>query len=77
METFKNSAAITLHDTDELSNYADAIYVGVGGDVKLTTVLDTTTTFKNVAAGSTLYVACKLVFSTGTTATDLVALWND
>jgi len=71
----ENIAAITPHDSNELANVSRGIYVGVGGDVKVTTRGGTTETFKNAAAGSVLPVRAKLVFATGTTATNLLNLY--
>lgn len=70
-----HAAAVTPHDTNELSTYCRALYVGGAGNVKLTTVGGDTVTFVGVPAGTTLAVRAKVVFSTLTTATSLVALW--
>ena len=55
-------------------NLARAIYVGVAGDI-VATVKGTNITFKNAVAGSTLPVETTQVVASGTTATDLVALY--
>lgn len=66
--------AITRHDTTVQPKFA-AIYVGVGGDVKVKDSAGTTVTFKNVPTGSILPVAnVELVYLTDTSATDLVGL---
>lgn len=66
--------AITRHDTTVQPKFA-AIYVGVGGDVKVKDAAGTTVTFKNVPPGSILPVAnVELVYLTDTSATDLVGL---
>ena len=67
-------AAITKSDTNELANYSSAIYVGVSGDVKVTTIGGSVLVFKAAPVGL-LQVRAKLVWSTGTTATDMVALY--
>lgn len=72
-ESYVGGAAVSLHDTNELDIYAKALYVGVAGDVKLTTTEGSTITIK--ANKGLLPVTAKVVFSTGTTATDIVALW--
>jgi hypothetical protein len=71
--SYSGGAAVTPHDTNELPIYAKALYVGVAGDVKLTTVDGSTATFK--APVGVLPVTAKVVFSTGSTATNIIALW--
>ncbi len=66
--------AITKHDTNVQPMFA-AIYVGVGGDIKVKDKAGTTVTFKNVPTGSILPIAeVELIYSTDTTATDMVGL---
>jgi len=67
-------AAITPHDTTELKPPARSIYVGGAGDVVVKNTDGTAITFKAVPVGSILPINCAIVMSTGTTATDLVAL---
>jgi len=72
----RKCAAVTPHDTNELTNYARALFVGVGGNIALTPVTSTTSVlFKNVPSGSILPVCARIVANTLTTATDIVALW--
>lgn len=73
-ETFSGAADITPHDTNNLGNGCRAIWVGTAGNVKVTTVQDDTVTFQNVPVGW-LPVRAKIVWSTGTTASGLVAVW--
>lgn len=66
--------AITRHDTTVQPKFA-AIYVGVGGDVKVKDSAGTDVTFKNVPSGCILPLAnVELIYLTGTGATDLVGL---
>tara|TARA_R110001592_G_scaffold100828_2_gene285813 strand:+ start:668 stop:1138 length:471 start_codon:yes stop_codon:yes gene_type:complete len=51
------------------------LYVGVAGDVKVKMAGGNDVVFKTVAAGSFLPINVIQVFATGTTATDIVALW--
>ena len=51
------------------------LYVGVAGDVKVKMAGGNDVVFKTVAAGSFLPINVIQVFETGTTATDIVALW--
>lgn len=68
-------AAVTPHDTNELANYARALWVGGAGNVKLTTPGGSTITLVAVPAGTILPIRAKVVFSTLTTATSIVAIW--
>lgn len=72
----KRAAAITPSDATDLETPTRGIYIGVTGDV--TVDLEdsgTTILFKGAVAGSVLPVEAKRVRATGTTATNLVALW--
>jgi len=51
------------------------LYVGGAGDIKVKMAGGNTVTFKTVAAGSFFPINVIQVFRTGTTATDIVALW--
>lgn len=69
--------AITPHDTNDLTvgRLPRAIFVGVGGNISVDFGTDATAViFKNVPAGAVLPIRPSRVRSTGTTATDLVAL---
>ena len=70
----RNATAVTPHDTNELAS-PGILWVGVAGDVKVTTVGGQTVTFTTPSNGFILPVAVKLVFSTGTTATSIIALY--
>lgn len=73
----RKCAAITPHNTNELTTYARAIYVGGTGDVTLIAAGDSAeVTFKAVPAGTILPVLTKIVKATGTDATFLVALFG-
>lgn len=69
-----HSAEIVPNDSTDLSTDARALYVGTGGDVRVTTSGGDTVTFRNVPAGI-LPVRIRRVFALGTTAADLVAVW--
>lgn len=51
------------------------LYIGVTGDVAVVMGDGTTLTFKAAAAGSTLNLQVKRVLATGTTATNIIALY--
>jgi hypothetical protein len=67
-------AAVTPNDSTDLTALARAIYVGGTGAVKVTMVNGDTPTFTGVQAGSILPIAVRRVWSTGTTATSILAL---
>ena len=69
-----DAAAITPSDTAHIGN-ARALYIGGAGDVKVKTIAGSDVTFSNVVEGSIIPIRCKVVYSTGTTATDIVAFY--
>ena len=68
------SAAVTPSDSVPLATPARALYIGVSGDVKVTMLDGSTPTFKSVPVGK-LEIQVTSVFATGTTATNIIALW--
>lgn len=70
----RNAAAVTPDDDTDLAKATRALYVGVDGDVRVRMPDDSDVTFAALA-GSILPVAVKRVLLTGTTATNIVALW--
>ena len=76
----RSFAAVTPHNsTDFVGGAAAALYVGVGGDVVAVGVDNNNgvvaETFKNVMSGTILPIRCRRVNATGTTATDIKALY--
>ena len=72
-----SAAVVVPNDAADLPNFSRMLYVGVGGlgkHVKVTTLNGDTVEFKNVPTGI-LMVQARKVWSTGTTATDILALW--
>jgi hypothetical protein len=78
------AAAVTPSDTvdipsvstqDGTGNNGCVLYVGVGGDVKVTTAGGDTVVFVGLLAGMFVPVQVLKVWVTDTTATDIVALW--
>jgi hypothetical protein len=65
--------AITPADAD-LVQHVRALYVGTGGALRVTTVLGNDVTFTNVADGSIMPVSVKRVWSTSTTASNIIGL---
>lgn len=69
-------AAVTPHNTNPLPvGGARGLYVGGTGDLSLVSPQGDTVLFKGVQAGTLLPVAANIVRATGTTATDIVALY--
>lgn len=74
-----DAAAVDLSSAD--ATYAtgsepERLYVGGAGDVIVTTLKGTTVTFKAVPVGTVLPIACSAVVKTGTTASNLLALFR-
>lgn len=74
----KRLAAVTTSDTADFTAVPRALFIGTGGDLKVIAVDDTSNagvTLKNVASGSILTIKFRRVLSSGTTATDIVAIY--
>ena len=67
--------AITGNDSTDLTVTPRAIYVGGAGNVKVTTIGGDTVTFSGALAGTIIPVRVTRVFSTDTTATNLLGLY--
>ena len=63
---------IAPHDTNDLTYVTRAIWVGTGGNLKVTLLGGETVTYKNLANGTEKVGFFTRVFATGTTATDLI-----
>lgn len=69
-----DAAAVTPSDTVNLST-PSVIFVGTGGNVKVKTAQGTDVTFTGVLSGSILPLQVLRVFSTGTTASNMVGIF--
>lgn len=73
-------AAVTPHDSNNLGQIARALWIGTGGDVTIdvinpnTLIKSKNLTFKNVPSGYMLDLFVSRVYSTNTTASDIVAV---
>jgi hypothetical protein len=67
-------AAITPNDGADLATSARALWIGGTGAVKITTPGGSTVTLAAVPVGM-LWVRAARVWATGTTATNIIALW--
>lgn len=73
---YKHAAAVTPADGTDLTSQALALYVGGAGHVKITTVGGESVTLTTMAAGVIHHgLAIARVWSTGTTATNIIAFW--
>jgi len=70
-----NAVAVTPSDSVDLSYVSRAVYVGASGNVKVVMADSGTVTFVGVPAGATLPIRVSRIWSTGTTATNIIALW--
>ncbi len=62
----------TLSDTVNLANEGLYLYVGGSGNIKITSVDDSTFTMTGIVAGVWHKIIVKRVWSTGTTATNIL-----
>lgn len=70
-----DAAAVTPHDTNDLTFTTKAIFVGGAGNLKVKTLVGNDVTFTGVTAGTVLQIHAQRVYSTGTTATNIVAMF--
>ena len=68
-------AVATPSDSADLSFVSRAIYVGGDGNIAAVSPEGQVVTFVGVPAGTILPIRCNRINLTGTTATNLVALW--
>lgn len=73
--SFNLGANYNLYATRDTPNNGCVLYVGVTGDVKLITAAGDTVTLVGVLAGSFIPIQVTRIFRTGTTATNIIALW--
>lgn len=71
---YRSAAAVIPHDTNLIAT-TNALYVGGTGAVKVDMAGGGSVTFSAVPAGAVLPVQAVRVYATGTTATNVVALY--
>ena len=80
----RSAAAVTPSDTtnipsvsteDGSGNNGCVLYVGGGGNLKVLTVGNDEVTFVNIQDGSFFPIQVLRVYATGTTATNILAIW--
>jgi len=72
----RNASTVTPHATSPLANVTKGLYVGGAGDITCRLVDDSAdVVFSSVPAGAVLPIRVAYVRDTGTTATNIVALY--
>ena len=66
--------SVSKSDAVDLEEVARALYVGGAGNLKVTTLDGSVLTFVGLQTGALLPVSCTRVWSTGTTAANIVGL---
>jgi hypothetical protein len=72
-QIFTRAVAITLNDTAQVR--CSAIYVGGAGNLAVTTEGGDNVTLNGLTAGSLIPLACSVLKSSGSTATNILALF--
>lgn len=70
----RSAFAVTPSDTEDLAEVSRALHIGVAGDIAVIMADDTTPIVLKDVGGDVAYMV-KRVLATGTTATDIVALY--
>lgn len=73
----KDFAVVTPDDNNDLPKQAIGFYCGVGGDITVTTPNGQDVTIPNLAAQTQYEFPCKRIKATGTTASNIVALYGE
>ncbi|PJE32676.1 hypothetical protein PSM7751_01402 [Pseudooceanicola marinus] len=68
-------AAVIPSDSTDLPVRPRALYVGTGGDLALRDAAGVVAIRRNVAAGTEIAFEAVRVMATGTTASDILAIW--
>lgn len=71
----ENAFVITPSDVDDLPHPTVAIYVGIAGNIKLDLIGGDTITLTNLAAGAWHPISATKVYTTDTTATEIVGAY--
>lgn len=71
---YERAVAVTPNDSADLADVASALWIGGAGAVKVDTAGGDTVTLSAALAGTIIPVRVRRVWSTGTVATNIVAL---
>lgn len=69
------AVAVTAHNSNDLATLRATLFIGTGGNVKVDMSGTGTVTFNNVADGTFLPILVDRVYDTGTTASNILALY--
>ena len=70
-----SAAAVTPNDSTNLSNITRGVYIGVGGNMKVTMEDGQTLLFTGLSAGAIYPLRLTRIWADTTTASSIVALW--
>lgn len=70
-----NGAAVTPDDSNDLAYVTRGIYVGTAGNLKVTLLNGDAITFTSLAAGIIHPIRAKRIWTTGTTAANILGLY--
>lgn len=73
---FKSGQAVTTSDVTTYEPYFSALWIGGAGNVAITLLNGVSVTFTAVPVGTLLPICGRQVKATGTTATNIVALFG-
>lgn len=71
----ENAAQVAPDDASDISYVTRALYVGQGGDLRVTMLGGETVTFANVPPGTLMPLRVTRILATGTTAAMILGLW--
>lgn len=75
-DTYRNAWPVTPSDSANLQQPCNAIYIGGAGTLKVTTLKGQQVTFSGCLAGTIIPIGTTKIFSTGTSATNIVAMFT-
>jgi hypothetical protein len=71
-----HAEALTPSDTTTLGETPSALWIGGGGDLRVTMMGGAVITYAAVPDGTWMPIRVRRVWSTGTTASDIVGVWQ-
>lgn len=74
-DPYSSGAAVTPNDGTDLAYVTRALWIGGAGNLKVTLLDGSAVTLNGCAAGQVVPVRAARVWATGTTATNIVALY--
>jgi hypothetical protein len=70
-----DAIAVTPSDNTDLSYVTKSLYIGGAGNLKVIMKSGATVTFNGLLVGTTLNIRASRILATGTTATNIIALF--